>query len=709
MITRERVAATGQGLRRWPGPSGRPALGQVLPGLGRAASAAAFATGVALEMPSLAAGVGALAFAVGASRAITGERHPSEVAAGFALGTAAGLLTLRWWPRRPDVPAAAARPRREAPASPDGAGLVMVVNCSAGSASQELADSLGKSLPAAEVVVVSADDDLDVVFRDAAGRAAILGVAGGDGSVRVAAGAAVATGLPLLVVPAGTFNHFAGDLGVQSADDALDALREGDSVVVDVASANGDAYLNTASTGVYVDLVRAREELEPVIGKWPAVLIALVDVLRHSRPVDLLVNGRRRRVWLMFAGNCRYEPSGAAPAYRPDLADGTRDVRLIDGSQPLARTRLIAAVLLGTLGRSRVYLAWSASVLDVASADGEPAPLCLDGEATRTTPGSGWSSARKSSWCTGRRRANEPAGARRPVRCQAYPESFPMEVLMVTRISRRRTIRTRRTARRAANGRLMAWLARAGLASRGLMYVLIGIIAVQIAVNGSHQQADRAGAVRLVAKTPLGSLILWLLVIGFAGMTLWRLSEAIWGSTEAGGRKPVKRLANLARAVFYAVVTYGILKYALGIGQPSSSDTQSQDLTAAALRHQDGQVIVALAGVVVAGAGLYTIYRAYKLKFLKLLRMGGTSPATRKAVRRLGQIGGIARGFVFGAAGVFLIIAAQDANPHQAKGVDSTLRALARTPLGPWLLVVVALGLMTFGVYSWCEARWREV
>ena len=348
---------------------------------GHAASAAAFATGVALEVPALAIPVSGLAAVVGASRVIARVHYPSDVMAGFALGTAAGLLTLRWWARRPAVPAVAARPRRDGPASPDGAGLVLIVNCSAGHASGDLADSLGNSLPEAEVIAATADDDLDDLFSKAAARARILGVAGGDGSVRLAAGIAADAGLPLLVVPAGTFNHFAADLGVASVDDALAALRGGDSVLVDVATADGEAFLNTASTGVYVDLVRAREQVERSIGKWPAVLIALVHVLRHSQPVELLVNGRRRKVWLLFAGNCRYEPSGAAPTYRPDLADGTLDIRLVDGSQPLARTRLVAAVLLGTLGRCRVYKTWSAPSVRVASASG-PVALCLDGEAT---------------------------------------------------------------------------------------------------------------------------------------------------------------------------------------------------------------------------------------------------------------------------------------------------------------------------------------
>jgi len=280
---------------------------------------------------------------------------------------------------------------------------------------------------------------------------------------------------------------------------------------------------------------------------------------------------------------------------------------------------------------------------------------------------------------------------------------------MVARTARRRTFRARRAVRRAPHSTAMAWLARAGLAARGVMYVLIGIIAVQIALDGSHQQADRTGAVRLVARTPFGSFILWLLAAGFAGMTLWRLSEAIWGSNEPDGHKPRKRVTNLGRAVLYGVITYGILRYALGIGQPSSSDKQSQDLTAAALKYPEGGLIVAIAGIVIVLAGLHIAYSAYRLRFLRRLRMSAASRRVRTMVERLGQIGGIARGVVLGTVGVFLVIAAKDSDPRQAKGIDSALRALAHTPAGPWLLVVVALGLVTFGVFSWCEARWCEV
>ena len=268
---------------------------------------------------------------------------------------------------------------------PDGAGLVLVMNAASGTSSEELAGFLAAELPQARVVRAEKGSDLPALLHEAAATASVLGVAGGDGSARLAAGIAADKGLPLLVVPAGTFNHFATDLGVRSAADAIAALRAGDSVLVDVADAGDQAFLNTASTGIYVDLVRTREALENRLGKWPAVLIALVQVLRSSRPIDLAVDGRARRVWLLFAGNCRYEPAGAAPSYRPDLADGQLDIRLVDGQQPLARTRLILAVLLGTLSRSRVYRTWTADSLRIAAADGGEVLLSVAGE----TPGTG--------------------------------------------------------------------------------------------------------------------------------------------------------------------------------------------------------------------------------------------------------------------------------------------------------------------------------
>jgi undecaprenyl-diphosphatase len=353
---------------------------------GHAASAAAFATGVALEKPSLAGPAIALAAAVGASRVATGVHYPSDVLAGTAIGAAAGVMTLRWWPRRPLMPAAAIRPPWPAPAVPAGEGLILLVNTSAGTASARLASRLAAELPEAKVIETDAGQDLTAQLRLAAAEARILGVAGGDGTVSTASAIALEAGLPLLVIPAGTFNHFAADLGVRSVRDAVAALRAGEAVAVDVGIAAGRSFINTSSTGVYVDLVHAREQLEGRLHRRPAEVVGLIQALRRSRPHELILDGRRRRLWLYFAGNCRYVPQGTFPAYRPDLADGCLDVRVVEAGL-LARSRLVAAVVTGTLGRSRVYRSWLAGSVDVRPVDGRPIWLSVDGEVATAESG----------------------------------------------------------------------------------------------------------------------------------------------------------------------------------------------------------------------------------------------------------------------------------------------------------------------------------
>jgi hypothetical protein len=280
---------------------------------------------------------------------------------------------------------------------------------------------------------------------------------------------------------------------------------------------------------------------------------------------------------------------------------------------------------------------------------------------------------------------------------------------VTTRTARGRSRSARYAARRSARSRPLGLLARAGFAARGALYVIIGGIAIGIAFGHSDHQADSAGAVRLVAGTPAGLVALWLLAAGFIGLVLWRLSEAAYGATGPGGQKAGARLAALAKAVIYGFLAFSILKFALGVGAPASGNQQSTDLTATALHHPGGRVVVVAVGLGLLVGGAYIAYQAWRKRFLRQLDLTGASAATRRTVTRLGQAGGIARGAVFAAAGVFLTVAGVKAQPNQAKGADATLRAFAATPLGPWLLVVVAAGLVTFGLFSCCEARWHKM
>ncbi len=266
-------------------------------------------------------------------------------------------------------------------------------------------------------------------------------------------------------------------------------------------------------------------------------------------------------------------------------------------------------------------------------------------------------------------------------------------------------------AKRAANSTAVEAGARAGFGARGVIYVLVGVLALRIAFTGGGQQADRGGAIAEIAEKPFGKVLLWALGIALVGMALWRLSEALFGQAGPDGRKPAKRAMAAGRCVFYGFVAYSVLSFAAGDSGSGggSSDQQSQDVTAKALGWPGGQWIVGVAGAAVACAGLWIAVRALLRKFHKHLKMSEMSRRTRRAVDVAGVFGGTARGTVFATAGGFAVAAAIEHRPDRSKGMDDTLRSFTDTPAGPWLLAVIALGLVAFGVFSWANARYRKV
>jgi undecaprenyl-diphosphatase len=271
---------------------------------GHAASAAAFATGVALESPAWGAAVAPAALSVAVSRVYTGVHFPSDVLAGAALGAGAALLVRRLVPTRAEaVPPA--RPRAEVPALPEGEGLVLVANRASGTADR--VRGLREALPGAEVVECAPEEIQDALAK-AAARARVLGVCGGDGTVNAAAAVALRHGVPLAVLPGGTLNHFAYDLGVEDERDLARAVQHGEAVRVDVGhfttGSTERVFLNTLSLGVYPELVRARDRWSSRIGGWSAGVLGATRVLREGRhPLEVEVGGERRPLWLLFVGN----------------------------------------------------------------------------------------------------------------------------------------------------------------------------------------------------------------------------------------------------------------------------------------------------------------------------------------------------------------------------------------------------------------------
>jgi hypothetical protein len=262
-------------------------------------------------------------------------------------------------------------------------------------------------------------------------------------------------------------------------------------------------------------------------------------------------------------------------------------------------------------------------------------------------------------------------------------------------------------ARRASDSPAARALARLGLTARGVLYILIGWIAILVALGHSSHEADQQGALQLLAGQSYGLISLWVLGIGFAGYALWRLSEAAFGVTGDGdGAGP--RLKSLARAVIYGFFAYQSFKIISGAGGGSQAAKQ-EDLTASVMHHSGGRWLVGIAGLVIVIVGIVLVLEGVRRKFMKYLRLSQLSPRARKIVEWLGVIGTAARGTVFGLAGVLVIDAAVTYQPSKAGGIDKALLTLRSQPFGEALLIIAALGLIIFGIYGLCEARWRRV
>jgi hypothetical protein len=246
-----------------------------------------------------------------------------------------------------------------------------------------------------------------------------------------------------------------------------------------------------------------------------------------------------------------------------------------------------------------------------------------------------------------------------------------------------------------------------GLTARGVLYILIGWIAILVAIGRSSHEADQQGALQLLAGQSYGLVSLWLLGIGFAGYALWRLSEAAFGVTgEGSGAGP--RLKSLIRALIYAFFAYQSFKIITGAGGGSQAAKQ-QDLTASVMRHPGGRWLVGIVGLAIVIVGVVLVLEGIRRKFMKFLQLSQLSPRMRRIVERVGMIGTAARGAVFALAGVLVIEAAITYKPAKAGGIDKALLTLRGQPFGEFLLVIAALGLIIFGIYGLCEARWRRV
>ncbi|HEY0815962.1 MAG TPA: DUF1206 domain-containing protein [Pseudonocardia sp.] len=263
------------------------------------------------------------------------------------------------------------------------------------------------------------------------------------------------------------------------------------------------------------------------------------------------------------------------------------------------------------------------------------------------------------------------------------------------------------SAREAADSRPVVLAVRIGLLCYGVTHLLIAWIALQIAFGGDNQQASQKGAFQEIGGNTFGRVILWVIVVGFVAVALWRLTLAIWGFSYESDEKTRlrKRAAMAGKVVVFVGLAVLAVTTAVGGGGGGGG---SQKATAGVLGIPGGQWIVGAVGLGFIVAGGSKIYGGWKKNFVSDMSLPADQKE-RRVVERTGQVGFIAKGISIALIGVLVVVAAVQFDPAKASGLDAALRGLAQQPFGPWLLALVALGLATYGVFCAFDARYHRV
>lgn len=255
-------------------------------------------------------------------------------------------------------------------------------------------------------------------------------------------------------------------------------------------------------------------------------------------------------------------------------------------------------------------------------------------------------------------------------------------------------------------------LARLGYAAKGIVYAIVGVLAVQAAFGPGGRTTGTQGALTTIASQPFGKFLLALVAVGLVGYSLWRFVQA-WADPDNKGSDAkglATRFGYAISGLIYAGLAFSAVAIILGSGSGSSGGgTSKQDWTARVLAQPFGQWLVGLLGALIIGIGFYQFYKAYSAKFRKEWKLREMNPQEETWAMRLARLGLAARGVVFVMTGFFLMQAARQSDASEVRGLDGALQSLARQAHGKWLLAIVALGLVSYGMYMGVQARYRQI
>jgi hypothetical protein len=253
-------------------------------------------------------------------------------------------------------------------------------------------------------------------------------------------------------------------------------------------------------------------------------------------------------------------------------------------------------------------------------------------------------------------------------------------------------------------------LGRVALATQGVLYLVVGVIAGSLALgdHGGDKEASQRGAIESVARQPFGRVLLVVLLAGLVAHSAWRVLLAVRGEPgpDDDGKSIAKRAANLGRGAIY--LSLSLLAFRLLTTSSGGDSSTEKESTARVLDWPAGQWLVIVAGLAIIAVGLWHMSKVVTAAFLEDLDLGGLTGGTRRAVEVSGRVGYAARGAAFGLVGWFLLVAGVQHDPSESRGLDESLRELLGRPHGPWLLGLLALGLVLFGSYRLLDSRFRK-
>ena len=512
---------------------------------------------------------------------------------------------------------------------------------------------------------------------------------GGDGMLQRCIDVVAGSDVALAIVPAGTSNLLATNLGVPiDIEQAVEIGLEGERRRLDVGRFNGERFAVMAGSGMDATMIRnADGGLKERLGRAGYVWAGLKAVRSKSFGAEIEVDGVswfRGDATSVLIGNVG-ELIGHVEVFeesRPD--DGMLEVGVVTADG---------------------YTDWMRTVARTVIADAEASPFV---QATK---------ARSVKVKLDRKVLYELDGGDRTKVKSFKVKVEPAAVTLCVPGSRAMSIQDRtesapvRQAKSAGEdvGQSTAFevLARAGFAARGLIYGIIGVLALKLALGDGGKTTDQSGALKTIAHQPFGRFLLIAVAIGFAGYALWRFMHVFLGHGPEKSDSGFDRVGAFGSGIAYAFLC--VLSIEILLGSAGSSSARTTKATGGALGWPGGTWIVGIAGAVLIGTALYQGYRGLTKDFLKDAKTGEMGSTTKRVYKWLAIFGHCARMVVFGLVGVFLIKAAVDYQPRKAVSLDGALAKLANQSYGHALLGVVAAGLIAFALYSFADVRYRKI